>query len=90
MGIEVVREDFEKRGLTFRDGGRKLGTKEGRISELARLRWPQTDGRPPESVNSSQVCRLIAADYETAYPGEPAPARTTILRNPTIGRLSRP
>jgi hypothetical protein len=77
----------------FRGGGRdapdrRQGVKGVRISELARLRWSRTNGRPPESLDNDQVWRSIAADYEARY-GTPVPDRTTILRNSTIGRLPR-
>jgi hypothetical protein len=77
----------------FRGGGRdapnrKQGVKGARISELARLRWSRTNGRPPESLDNDQVWRSIAADYQARY-GTPVPDRTTILRNSTIGRLPR-
>jgi len=66
----------------------KEGTKGRRISELARLHWPRTNGRPPKSLDNDQVWRSIAAEYEKRY-GRPVPDRTTILRNPTIGRYPR-
>jgi hypothetical protein len=91
LGLEVAREDIKALGVVLTPTAtreQREGTKGHRISELARLRWRQTNGVPPKSLDNDQVWRLIAADYEAQY-GVPVPDRTTILRNPTIGRLPR-